>query len=167
MLFLSLAEQRQRQEDGHQKLTVRTHTRAHAPSWIKRSSLRRRFYSYCNLKIYRLVMHFEDYRRTSTALPGLFTELHETFLFIDFLYCFTETLIFVFSNMIETLLKSLTMLLKGFCIRITTMRNLSETFYCTDSVALRSESKEPTAHDRKNTQNLWKTNLYSSKAVCY
>lgn len=82
MLFLSLAEQRQRQEDGHQKLTVRTHT-----TWINCLSLWQRFqwfYNYCNLKIYRLVMQelLKDFSSTSRTFQGTLWSISFCWLFI-------------------------------------------------------------------------------------
>lgn len=165
MLFLSPAEQRQRQEDGHQKLTTRTQT-----TRIKCSiSVILRILQVEDLR--RLVMHFKDFWRTSLALPGLFKELYLFFLLFISLY----KNFFTFKGVFKLVWNTSKKFNSTFKELSHAYQDHEEPFYNTykrlftvlfkGSVTLCSESKELMAHDRNNTQNLWRTNLYSSKAV--
>lgn len=174
MLFLSFAEQRQRQEDGHQKLTMRTQT-----TRIRCSSLWwgfQWFYNYCNLKTHQTCDAFQDLWRTSLALPGLFMELYQTFLLLFLLFILLYKNFFllfrVFSNMFETLLKRWTVLLKGFHMIIKTMKNLSTTLirdfllYCSKTQWLFAQSLRNLWHMIEKHTELMKDKICIHQKLC-
>lgn len=175
MLFLSFAEQRQRQEDGHQKLTMRTQT-----TRIRCSSLWwgfQWFYNYCNLKTHQTCDAFQrplkDFFSTSRTFHGTLSNLSSSFFTF---YIALQELFFllfrVFSNMFETLLKRWTVLLKGFHMIIKTMKNLSTTLirdfllYCSKTQWLFAQSLRNLWHMIEKHTELMKDKICIHQKLC-